>query len=156
MCAFTIEKADNADQEDIFTLVDTVLREYGLKTDLENTDKDLSDLDNYYFNNNGWFGVIRDKGKAVIGSYGLIKIDDHTCELRKMYLYPEYQGKGLGKKMMDHAVHKAAQLGYRKITLETNRVLNKAIGLYTKYGFEVYRPEHLSERCDLTMRKSLK
>ena len=72
-----------------------VLDDYGLVTDPKETDKDLFDLNKYYFNNKGWFGVIKDRTDHIIGTYGLFKINDTTCELRKMYLYPEYQGKGL-------------------------------------------------------------
>lgn len=149
-----LRKADNTDQHNIFLLVKTVLSDYGLKTDPERTDKDISDLDLYYFKNKGWFAVIEDKGK-IIGSYGIYHIDDYTCELRKMYLLPGFQGQGLGKLMMQDAIHRAEKLGYNEMILETNKVLDKAIGLYKKYGFTEFVPEHLSSRCDLAMKKHI-
>jgi putative acetyltransferase len=152
---FNFRKAGSSDRLEIYTLVEKVLAGYGLVMDPGGTDKDLTDLDESYFNNKGWFEVIENPEKKIIGSYGLFKIDNDSCELRKMYLYPEYQGKGLGKKMMNNAVFKAKELGYKEIILETNKLLISAIGLYKKYGFEEFNSSHLSERCNLAMRLKL-
>lgn len=135
-------------------LVESVLCDYGLKTNPYETDKDLLNLENYYFSKSGWFAVI-DKENEIIGSYGIFKINKKTCELRKMYLLNNYQGQGLGKLMMDDALKKARELGYSEIVLETNKLLDKAISLYGKYGFAQYKPSHLSDRCDFAMRKVL-
>ncbi len=135
-------------------LVKSVLSDYGLKINPQETDKDLSDLDVYYFNKNGWFAVI-EENHEIVGSYGIFKIDHDTCELRKMYLMRDYQGRGLGKRMMDDALEKAKELGYSRMVLETNKVLGKAVVMYRQYGFEPYEPVHLSDRCDLAMGKEL-
>lgn len=149
-----LRKANKEDEFKIMDLVKSVLSDYGLKTNPLETDKDLSDLDDYYFSKNGWFAVI-EMDSEIIGSYGIFKIDEKTCELRKMYLLNNYQGQGLGKLMMEDAVKKAIELGYSEVVLETNKLLDKAITLYGKYGFVSYNPSHLSDRCDFAMRKEL-
>ena len=149
-----LRKANKEDESKIMDVVQSVLSEYGLKTNPHETDKDLSDLSHYYFGNNGWFAVI-EKENEIIGSYGIFKIDRKTCELRKMYLLSSYQGQGLGKLMIEDAFRKAKELGYSEIVLETNKLLDKAITLYSKYGFIQYKPSHLSDRCDFAMRKEL-
>ncbi|HVO74548.1 MAG TPA: GNAT family N-acetyltransferase [Ignavibacteriaceae bacterium] len=150
--SFIFRKAENEDRFEVFKLVETVLAGYGLSMDPEGTDKDLLNLDESYLKNGGWFEVIVDPRKKIIGSYGLFKIDNDSCELRKMYLYPEFQGLGLGKKMLNKAVLKAKELGFKEIILETNKLLNQAIGLYKKYGFVEFNSDHLSERCNLAMK----
>ena len=149
-----IRKATITDQDEIYNLVKTVLEDYGLKTNPKATDKDLSDLGTHYFKNNGWFAVLTNKHK-IIGSYGIYRIDQSTCELRKMYLLSEYQGKGLGKLMMDDAFKKARELGYNEMFLETNKLLYKAISLYRRYGFVEVTPDHLSDQCDVAMSRNL-
>jgi len=149
-----LRKAESGEENTIFELVKTVLAEYGLRTDPQGTDKDISDINKYYFSNGGWFSVIEKDG-MIIGSYGIFRINDNICELRKMYLLNEYQGQGLGKLMMEDALKKAGELGYSEIILESNRVLIKALGLYRKYGFVEYTPTHLSNRCDLTMKRKI-
>ncbi len=72
-----------------------------------------------------------------------------------MYLLPELKGRGLGKTMMDDAIAVAKSLGFVEMTLETNSCLKEALALYRKYGFMEFTPSHLSDRCDLAMRKAL-
>jgi len=71
-----------------------------------------------------------------------------TCELRKMYLRRDHRGKGLGKRLLEHALAEARRLGFKRVTLETASVLKEAIRLYESYGFQPYVPTHLSCRCD--------
>jgi len=151
---YKLRKAKNGEEKTIFALIKTVLSEYGLKTDPEGTDKDISDISNNYFNNGGWFSVMVSHGR-IIGSYGIYRIDDTICELRKMYLLKEYRGQGLGKRMMQDALKKALMLGYSQMILESNKVLIEARGLYKKFGFVEYTPTHLSNRCDLSMRRKI-
>lgn len=93
--------------------------------------------------------------KNNIGSYGLLFVNKNTCELRKMYLLQEYQGKGLGRLLLENAFAKAKELGYKEIIIETNTRLDKAVTLYLKHGFTYYKPNHLSDRCDVGMKKNL-
>jgi putative acetyltransferase len=149
-----LRKANKGDESKIMEVVKSVLSDYGLKTNPDETDRDISDLENYYFNRNGWFAVI-ENDKEIIGSYGIFMIDKKSCELRKMYLLKDFQGQGLGKLLMDNAIKKAKELGYSIMVLETNKLLNKAISMYEKYGFVQYKPSHLSDRCDFAMKKKL-
>jgi len=142
------------DEAHIFRLMEEVLAIYGLKTNPEITDKDISDIQRNYIDSKGYFAVIEDKD-SVVGSYGIFKLSDDVCELRKMYLKREYQGRGLGKLMMEDALIKAKGLGFKKMVLETNSVLKEAIRLYRKYEFKRFAPEHLSDRCDCAMERDL-
>jgi len=151
---YNLRKAKAGEEAKIFDLVKQVLSDYGLEVSPKKTDHDLSDLNKFYFDNKGWFAVI-DDGDDIIGSYGIFRVSERVCELRKMYLFREYQGKGLGSLMMEDALHQAKALGYAEIILETNRLLDKAIQLYKKYGFAEYNPSHLSDRCDYAMRKEI-
>jgi putative acetyltransferase len=140
--------ADNRDGEKIASLVFGVLREYGLKPDPASTDADLDDIESSYFKRGGTFLVLEEEDNSIIGAYGLYPMKDQTCELRKMYLQKAYRGKRLGKRLMEDALVRARQLGFRKMVLETASVLKEAIALYKHYGFTEYQPDHMSDRCD--------
>ena len=140
--------ANNKDCGKVTELVYGVLKEYNLKPDPGATDIDLKDIEQSYFERGGVFYVLEEKDGAIIGAYGLYLIDKSTCELRKMYLHRSYRGKGLGKLLLEDALAKAGQIGFKKMTLETASVLKEAISLYKSYGFAEYEPEHLSSRCD--------
>ncbi len=149
-----LRKARKRDGSQILKLVETVLSVYGLKVNPAETDLDLSNIWEFYFEKGGWFAVLEDQDK-IIGSYGLFKVDEVVCELRKMYLLQDYHGRGLGKMLLNNAEKKAKELGFKEIVLETNSKLDNAYGLYKKYGFKEYFPSNLSDRCDLAMRKNL-
>lgn len=140
--------ATNADRAAIESLVFSVLREYGLKPDPSCTDADLCDLEAFYQAAGGVFEVLVDASGEVIGTVGLLRVHSATCELRKMYLAREARGKGLGRMLLEHALQRAVELGFRRVQLETASVLREAVALYESRGFSRYAPEHMAARCD--------
>ena len=144
-----IRKAEAGDEGQVLSLVKEVLSDYGLELNPEGEDLDITDIKKYYMDNNGDFEVIEFKGN-IIGSYGVYRIDEETCELRKMYLDKNFQSLGLGNIMMENSIKLAKALGYKRVILQTNSVLYKALKLYEKYGFEEIK-EKVCERCDLAM-----
>jgi len=143
-----LRRATNQDREKITGLVFEILREYGLSPDLCSTDADLADVESHYHARGGIFEVLETADGAVVGSVGLYPIDRSTCELRKMYLHSSFRGKGLGRVLLEHALKRAKELGFSRVTLETASVLKEAIALYQSYGFRPYAPHHLAGRCD--------
>ncbi|CUN71642.1 GNAT family N-acetyltransferase [Clostridium disporicum] len=146
--------ARKGDEKEVLTLIDIVLSEYGLNLEPSGADFDVTDITKFYFNNKGWFQVIEDDNK-IIGSVGVYKINDSTCELRKMYLYKEYQGKSLGKTLLKNALQSAQNLGYTTMTLQTNSLLTKALPLYESFGFKKNNDEVCSI-CDISMQKDIR
>lgn len=152
MCTLRDYKA--GDEAVVYQIVSQVLAEYGLSANPGATDSDLSDVHKYYISGGGVFRVLCAGGR-LIGSYGLYPASASSCELRKMYLLPEFRGRGLGRKMMDDAIGKARALGFGEMILETNSCLKEARALYRKYGFAEFVPHHLSDRCDMAMKRML-
>lgn len=150
-----IRSAQNNDQQAIEDLVFSVLTDYGLQADPATTDADLQDIEGNYIKNGGAFDVYLNSANKIIGTVGLYPIRPGLCELRKMYLNPEERGKGIGIELLEHALSKAKELGFRRVMLETASELKEAIALYRKYGFEPFEPDHLSNRCDQAFIKEI-
>jgi len=148
LSSFRIRPATNADAPVVRDIVFSVLAEYRLQPDPDGTDADLSDLEGQYIARGGGFDVVANADGEVIGSVGLYPVDASTCELRKMYLKAEARGHGVGKRLLEHALRRAHELGFSRVTLETASVLEEAIRLYERYGFRRYQASHLSTRCD--------
>ncbi len=140
-------RAHNADASAIQDVVFSTLREYGLKPDPKKTDLDLTDLDRSYFLKGGYFEICEWQGE-VVGTWGLLPLSKDSCELRKMYLKSMHRGKGLGKTMIERALKKARELGFKRVELETASVLREALDLYQKYGFKPVTGKRLAHRCD--------
>lgn len=72
----------------------------------------------------------------VVGTVTLMKEDDKTFELGKMAVTEQFQGKGIGRNLLEFTIEKAKNLGAERLILYSNTKLESAIELYKKYGFE--------------------
>lgn len=148
-----IRPATNADCSKVRALIFAVLDEYGLEPAPKTTDRDLDDLETFYAG--GAFDVLTDEGGDIIGTVGLWPMGDGAVELRKMYLKASARGRGYGKKLLTHAIKRARELGFTRIELQTARVLEEALGLYAKFGFEHSETAALERRCDQALALNL-
>ena len=65
------------------------------------------------------------------------KIDDKTCEAKRLYIKPEYRGKGYARVMLNTMLDKARQLGFKEVTFTTkHEVMKVGYELYKRMGFE--------------------
>jgi len=149
-----IRPAKDSDTDEIKSLVFGVLREYGLQPDSGSTDEDLESIEAHYTRNGGYFGVV-EEGSLIVATIGLFRVDETTCELRKMYILPNQRGQGLGKQLMEFALSKAREMGFKRVVLETASPLKEAIGLYRRFGFREFVPDHMASRCDQAMELNL-
>ena len=144
---FKLREASNTDVETVKALVFSVLEEYGIPRGDGSTDADLDDIEASYTRNGGYFTVVEEGGR-IVASMGVLRRSEDTCELRKMYALPAARGRGLGRYLLELALVKARELGFRRMVLETASPLQEAIALYKKYGFQEYQPDRIADRCD--------
>ncbi len=70
------------------------------------------------------------------GPCGAIRlIDSETAEVKRMYVEPNQRGKGVGRAVLAKLEAAAAQLGARRLVLETGTHSPDALGLYRRAGF---------------------
>lgn len=107
--------------------------------------KDMDDIQRNYFESGGIFLVMTDNDQ-VIGTGAIRQLEGNVCELRRLFLLIEYEGKGLGYRMLMELMRYARELGYEKMRLETApRFLTRATAFYKRVGFyEIppYEPIH--------------
>lgn len=137
-----------------------MLREFGLTSDPRGTDADLTDFAANYIDRGGDFVVLHDANGLLVGTCGLYPVDlpadqPRTVELRKMYLSPTLRGHGQGRRLLEWALNRARELGFRQMTLETATALRDAIALYERNGFTRTCGGAHSCRCDLSYAREL-
>src|SRR5690349_9841009 len=107
---YSLRPATNHDRAAVESLVFGVLAEYVLSPDPAGTDSDLHDIRASYHAVGGAFDVLVDDSGKVVGTVGLFPVSTSTCELRKMYLLHSARGQGLGRRLLEHALGRAADL----------------------------------------------
>lgn len=94
---------------------------------------------------------------SVVGTVALKKRNTETIELLKLGVNSNYQGLGIGRKLMFHCIDLCAVRGVKKNILETNTKLVSAIILYKSLGFvEVPLTEVMYLTADYKMELELK
>ncbi len=93
----------------------------------------------------------------VVGVCALFKENKYRFQLGRMAVEPSERGKGYGNTLMQAALAQAQELGASSVFLFSNTVLQSAIALYRKHGFEVVfeGPHPLYARCNMMMEKQL-
>ena len=73
--------------------------------------------------------------KVAVGCCALIRLDDTSFEVAKTAVTPSWQGRGLGRKLLEHVIAEARRRRAERLYLETNSKLTPAIRLYESFGF---------------------
>lgn len=84
------------------------------------------------------FYLLKENDGSVIGFIDLEKTAESISKLHKIYLLPDQQGKGYGKKLLDYAIRVAREQGSRRLQLNVNRY-NKALAFYQKMGLQIIK-----------------
>lgn len=132
-----LRKIEKRDNQVVGEIVQTSLKVHGL--DLPKTayyDPYLFELYDYYQQEAAEYWVVEEKGRVVGGAgIGPFDIDLGICELQKLYLLKEAQGKGYSKLLIEKALEFAKE-HYDNCYIETFASLKVANLLYIKYGFK--------------------
>lgn len=63
------------------------------------------------------------------------QIDDHTVEIKRMYVNPYFRGFGVASMIIESLTKWAKELFYQNAVLETGSKQPESIKLYEKHGF---------------------
>ena len=104
-------------------------------------------------------GTVKDYVNSVIDEYFsfkppkgvtfLLQVDGHIEgmgalkelelgieEIKRMFVRPEYRGRGYGRMIFKKLVQKAKEFGFKKIRLETSDYMAHALKIYRSEGFK--------------------
>lgn len=103
---------------------------------VQNYDEELQHLEEKYGLPKGRIFLVRCDGQDA-GCIAIRYFEEGVCELKRVYLRPEYRGSGVGRQMMEHIIAEARSAGYQYMRLDTMPYLTEAHALYVKLGFYV-------------------
>lgn len=74
-------------------------------------------------------------GEKPAGCVALHRFADRTCEMKRMWVRPEFRGSRLGRQLAEKVVAEAEAIGYERMLLDTLPSLESALRLYRALGF---------------------
>jgi putative acetyltransferase len=112
----------------------------GFSLCFQNFDKELAGLPGDYAPPDGRLLLV-EYDSQLAGCVALHKLEDSICEMKRLYLRPQFRGKGLGGALADHIIAEARQIGYQHMRLDTvEPVMKDAVALYRRIGFREIAP----------------
>jgi GNAT superfamily N-acetyltransferase len=112
----------------------------GFSLCFQNFDQELAGLPGDYAPPGGRLLLAEFQG-GLAGCVALHKFDDDICEMKRLYLRPEFRGQGLGRVLTEAIIAEARHLGYRHMRLDTvGPVMKDAVAMYRKLGFREIAP----------------
>lgn len=131
-----IREAHNRDCDQIIHLIDQVLREWNDRVCLEDSEKDLTDVEGHYWNAGGAFFVLESDAE-IIGSHGILPVNlvESICTFKRLYVDQRFRGTGVGWVLMDWNIERARQMGFQKIEFWSDTRFERAHRFFSKFGF---------------------
>ncbi|MCK4236337.1 MAG: GNAT family N-acetyltransferase [Candidatus Krumholzibacteria bacterium] len=74
------------------------------------------------------------------GCVALRRIDEKTCEMKRLYVRPQYRRKGIGRRLAEAVIEYARRVGYMSMRLDTISSMKQANSLYRSLGFREIEP----------------
>ena len=85
--------------------------------------------------------ILDDRGRLYLGvadgqpaAIGLLKpVTETLCEGKRLYVRPEFRGRGFGRQMLERLVTDAREIGYTQMRAEVSLLMREGIALYNSY-----------------------
>ncbi|MHC4743382.1 MAG: GNAT family N-acetyltransferase [Planctomycetota bacterium] len=107
--------------------------------DFQNFDQELAALPGEYAPPAGCILFAEYKGD-IRGCIALRDLGDGICEMKRLYVRPEYRGLGIGRRLAEAVIDAAKKLDYRSMRLDFVSPRPAAQQLYKSLGFKEIEP----------------
>ena len=139
--AFDFQRAESPDQ---IAAIRELFLEYakslGFSLCFQSFDQELASLPGDYAPPYGQL-LLATTNRDPAGCVALHKLTQEICEMKRLYVRPQFRGKGLGLALAENIIAEARQLGYKKLRLDTvEPIMKKAVAMYRRLGFREISP----------------
>jgi ribosomal protein S18 acetylase RimI-like enzyme len=112
----------------------------GFSLCFQNFDNELASLPGDYAPPDGTLLLAAANGLPA-GCVALHRLAPEICEMKRLYVRPQFRGKGLGRQLAERVIAEARQIGYKYLRLDTvEPVMKTAVQMYRQLGFREIPP----------------
>jgi GNAT superfamily N-acetyltransferase len=81
--------------------------------------------------------IVAFENDQAVGCGAIKEFDKDSMEVKRMFVLPEYRGRGIAKKILAELETWAKAMSYQKTILETGKRQQEALQLYQKFGYKI-------------------
>ena len=112
----------------------------GFSLCFQNFDRELAGLPGDYAPPGGRLLLAEYRGQLA-GCVALHQLGPGICEMKRLYLRPQFRGKGLGRVLAETVIAEGRAIGCRQMRLDTvEPVMPNAVAMYRRLGFKEIEP----------------
>ena len=112
----------------------------GFSLCFQNFDKELDGLPGHYAPPEGRL-LLAEYEDQLAGCVAMRALEPGVCEMKRLYLRPQFRGKSLGRALANRIIAEARHIGYQRMRLDTvEPVMKDAVAMYRKLGFKEISP----------------
>ena len=137
MTILPVETAGQLSQ--VKSLFEEYWSSFGFTPCFQNFGAELAGLPEPYVPPGGRLALAMIDGEAA-GCGALKRFDEIRGEPKRLYVRPRYRGCGAGRALIDWVIAEARAIGYRELVADTMPVMEQALEMYRRMGFETTGP----------------
>jgi putative acetyltransferase len=112
----------------------------GFSLCFQSFDQELAGLPGDYSPPDGRL-LLAEYERQLAGCAALHKLEPEICEMKRLYLRPQFRGKGVGLALAQTIIAEARDIGYGRMRLDTvEPIMKDAVAMYRRLGFKEIAP----------------